>query len=143
MDKWLKDRKARALTFDDIAHYQRIAAALQETMRLTAEIDEAVTAAGMFAAAKPPFRVNSNNSGLAEGIDTARLNQVLDDLEVEKYLAGNEANISPSSDQMSLEAAYGSVKPSNRPEDFNEITAIAKQAKAEKTAQELNDEWNS
>ena len=143
MDKWLKDRKGRALTFDDIAHYQRIAAALQETMRLTAEIDEVVTDAGMFAAAKPPFRVKPNNSGFVEGIDTARLNQVLDDLEVEKYLAGNEANISPSPDQMSLEAAYGSVKPSNRPEDFDEITAIAKQAKAEETAQELNDAWNS
>ena len=49
MDKWLKDRKGRTLTFDDIAHYRRIAAALQETMRLTAEIDEAVTAAGLFA----------------------------------------------------------------------------------------------
>ncbi|MXY45877.1 MAG: N-6 DNA methylase [Chloroflexi bacterium] len=49
MDKWLKDRKGRTLTFDDIAHYQRIAAALQETMRLTSEIDAAVADAGMFA----------------------------------------------------------------------------------------------
>ena len=48
MDKWLKDRKGRTLTFDDKMHYQRMAAALQETMRLTAEIDAAVVDAGMF-----------------------------------------------------------------------------------------------
>ena len=48
MDKWLKDRKGRTLTFDDITHYQRIAAALQETIRLTAAIDDAIVDAGMF-----------------------------------------------------------------------------------------------
>ena len=48
MDKWLKDRKGRALSFEDITHYQRIAAALQETLRLTAEVDAAVVDAGMF-----------------------------------------------------------------------------------------------
>ncbi|MXY46090.1 MAG: hypothetical protein F4Y44_03710 [Chloroflexi bacterium] len=93
-------------------------------------------------AAKPPFRVKPNKSGLAEGVDPLHLNRLIDDLEVENYLAWNEPNINPSPDEMSLEAAYGSVKPSNMPEDFNEITAIAKQAKAEETAQELNDEWN-
>ena len=94
-------------------------------------------------AAKPPFRVKPNNSGFVEGIDTVRLNQLLADFDTEEYLASKEADISPSPDAMSLEAAYGSVKPMNRPEDFNEITAIAKQAKAEKTAQELNDAWTS
>ena len=44
MHKWLKDRQGRALTFDDIAHYQRIAATLQETIRLTGEVDAAVGA---------------------------------------------------------------------------------------------------
>ena len=48
MDKWLKDRKERALTFDDIEHYKHIAASLEATIRLTAEIDTATTAAGMF-----------------------------------------------------------------------------------------------
>ena len=48
MDKWLKDRKGRPLTFEDIAHYRKIAGALGATMRLTAAIDEAVTDAGMF-----------------------------------------------------------------------------------------------
>ena len=48
MDKWLKDRKGRALTFDDIEHYKDIAASLEATIRLTTEIDAATTAAGMF-----------------------------------------------------------------------------------------------
>ena len=48
MDKWLKDRKGRALSFGDIASYQRIAAALQETLRLTEELDVVVADGGMF-----------------------------------------------------------------------------------------------
>ena len=32
-EKWLKDRKSRTLSFDDIAHYRRICAALTETRR--------------------------------------------------------------------------------------------------------------
>jgi len=41
-DKWLKDRKGRALSADDIAHYQRIVVALKETIRLMKEIDKAI-----------------------------------------------------------------------------------------------------
>ena len=37
--KWLKDRKGRALSFEDIAHYQKIIIALMETGRLMQEID--------------------------------------------------------------------------------------------------------
>jgi very-short-patch-repair endonuclease len=37
--KWLKDRKGRALTHDDIAHYQKIIAALANTHRLMQAID--------------------------------------------------------------------------------------------------------
>jgi Type ISP C-terminal specificity domain len=40
--KWLKDRKGRVLTFDDIKHYQRIVAALAETITLMAGIDEVI-----------------------------------------------------------------------------------------------------
>jgi len=40
--KWLKDRKGRVLTFDDIKHYQRIVAALAETITLMATIDEVI-----------------------------------------------------------------------------------------------------
>ena len=38
--KWLKDRKGRALEFDDILHYQKIIVALTETSRLMKEIDK-------------------------------------------------------------------------------------------------------
>jgi len=38
--KWLKDRKGRALSFDDILHYQKIIVALTETDRIMKEIDK-------------------------------------------------------------------------------------------------------
>ncbi len=37
--KWLKDRRNRTLTFEDILHYQKIVVALTETDRLMAEVD--------------------------------------------------------------------------------------------------------
>jgi hypothetical protein len=37
--KWLKDRKGRTLSFDDIAHYQKIIRVLLETDKLMGEID--------------------------------------------------------------------------------------------------------
>ncbi|MFW9263400.1 type ISP restriction/modification enzyme [Nostoc sp. CALU 546] len=42
--KWLKDRKGRTLTSDDIQHYQRIVVALQETIELMANIDAVIPA---------------------------------------------------------------------------------------------------
>ena len=44
--KWLKDRKGRTLSFDDIKHYQNIVAALGETRRLMSAVDEAINAQG-------------------------------------------------------------------------------------------------
>jgi hypothetical protein len=41
-EKWLKDRKGRKLTKDDIEHYQKIVVALSETIRLMAEIDKVI-----------------------------------------------------------------------------------------------------
>ena len=38
--KWLKDRKGRKLTYEDTQHYQKVVVALNETIRLMAEIDE-------------------------------------------------------------------------------------------------------
>jgi hypothetical protein len=38
-EKWLKNRKGRKLTYDDLQHWQRIVVAITETMRLTKEID--------------------------------------------------------------------------------------------------------
>ena len=40
--KWLKDRKGRTLSDDDIDHYQKIVVALAETIRLMKEIDEVI-----------------------------------------------------------------------------------------------------
>lgn len=37
--KWLKDRRGRTLSYDDIGHYQRIVKILTETDRIMAEID--------------------------------------------------------------------------------------------------------
>ena len=45
-EKWLKDRKGRTLTKDDLAHYQKIVAALTETIRLMAEIDVVIAKYG-------------------------------------------------------------------------------------------------
>lgn len=42
LDKWLKDRKDRTLTDDDIQHYKRIVIALRETRRLMTAIDESI-----------------------------------------------------------------------------------------------------
>ena len=37
--KWLKDRKGRALSYDDIHHYQKIIKVLAETDRIMRDID--------------------------------------------------------------------------------------------------------
>ena len=39
-DKWLKDRKGRVLSLDDIQHYCRVVTALQRTIEVQKEIDE-------------------------------------------------------------------------------------------------------
>ena len=41
-EKWLKDRKGRTLTKDDIAHYHKIVVALSETIRLMPQIDAVI-----------------------------------------------------------------------------------------------------
>jgi hypothetical protein len=40
--KWLKDRKGRTFTFEDIQHYQRVVSALAETIELRRQIEEAI-----------------------------------------------------------------------------------------------------
>jgi len=45
-DKWLKDRKGRNLTHDDIVHYQHVVSALSETMKIMAEIDSVIESHG-------------------------------------------------------------------------------------------------
>ena len=46
-----------------------------------------------------------------------------------------EVRLAPSA--FSLESVYGSVKPSSKPEDFDEVSRTAWEAKAEKTVREL------
>jgi predicted helicase len=41
-EKWLKDRKGRTLLYEDIQHYQRMVAALAETITLMEKIDETI-----------------------------------------------------------------------------------------------------
>lgn len=45
-EKWLKDRRGRALSAEDIAHYQKVVLALGETIRLMAVVDVAIESAG-------------------------------------------------------------------------------------------------
>lgn len=45
-EKWLKDRKGRTLSNDDIAHYEKIVVAISETILLMKEIDEVIEAHG-------------------------------------------------------------------------------------------------
>lgn len=44
LDKWLKDRKDRVLSLEDIEHYQKIVVAILETRKLMDEIDNAIPA---------------------------------------------------------------------------------------------------
>lgn len=41
-DKWLKDRRGRNLTFEDLEHYQKVIVALSETIRLMEEVDATI-----------------------------------------------------------------------------------------------------
>lgn len=45
-DKWLKDRKGRPLSFDDIDHYQSVIAALARTLEPQARLDTEIETAG-------------------------------------------------------------------------------------------------
>jgi len=45
-EKWLKDRRGRRLSYEDLTHYKRVVVALNETIRLMSEIDAAIDAHG-------------------------------------------------------------------------------------------------
>ena len=45
-EKWLKDRRGRTLSYEDVTHYRRICAILSETPRIMARIDEAIESHG-------------------------------------------------------------------------------------------------
>lgn len=66
-EKWLKDRKGRTLCKDDIAHYQEIVVALNETIRLMHEIDEIIEQHGGWpgAFAQPAGSAHTGSDGPA------------------------------------------------------------------------------
>ena len=41
-EKWLKDRKGRSLSYDDIEHYRKMTEAVRQTLRVMEEIDQAI-----------------------------------------------------------------------------------------------------
>jgi len=50
-EKWLKDRRGRRLSEDDVAHYRQIVTAITATLELTAAIDATIAAYGDWPAA--------------------------------------------------------------------------------------------
>jgi hypothetical protein len=78
-EKWLKDRKGRTLSKDDIAHYQKIIVALNETIRLMKEIDEVIEHHGGWPGA---FSAASSTESRSASVQT-----VADDIEpaINKY----------------------------------------------------------
>ena len=44
LEKWLKDRKGRQLTYDDLTRYHHVVSALSETIPLMLEIDAVIEA---------------------------------------------------------------------------------------------------
>ena len=84
--------KTTLILDDDIAAFLQEQSRLQdmpleqvvnETLRLGITLTQKLAED----AAKPPFRVKPNNSGFVEGIDTVRLNQLLDDFDTEEFLS--------------------------------------------------------
>ena len=67
LHKWLKDRKGRTLSDEDIAHYQKIVVALNETIRIMAEIDEIIEEHGGWPEA---FQTGSEVDVTSEGMAT-------------------------------------------------------------------------
>jgi predicted helicase len=48
LQKWLKDRKGRTLSFDDLEHYETVVSALLQTIELMIAVDEAIEENGSF-----------------------------------------------------------------------------------------------
>ena len=62
--KWLKDRKGRTLSDEDVAHYHKIVVALNETIRIMAEIDEVI---GVHGGWPDAFQIGSEADAASEG----------------------------------------------------------------------------
>ena len=62
--KWLKDRKGRTLSDEDIAHYHKIVVALNETIGIMGEIDEVIEEHGGWPDA---FQTSAESDTASEG----------------------------------------------------------------------------
>jgi uncharacterized protein len=76
-EKWLKDRKGRTLTTEDITHYHRSVVALSETIRIMGEIDEVIEAHGgwpaAFTAGAITSKISVSSSAQIISLDDARV----------------------------------------------------------------------
>ena len=79
--RWLKDRKGRILSDEDVAHYQKVVVALDETIRIMGQIDEVIEAHGgwpgafqaaSYAVTKPPALSKVAESSRPYGADKDR-----------------------------------------------------------------------
>lgn len=61
-EKWLKERRSRKLTNEDIKHYQKVLAAAAETLHLSARIDEQVHVLTIDLSAKRPESARSEGA---------------------------------------------------------------------------------
>ena len=50
-EKWMKNRKGRPLTQEDLVYYQNVVAAIAETLRLAGDVEEAIKRSGGFPSA--------------------------------------------------------------------------------------------
>ena len=64
--KWLKDRKGRTLSDEDVARYQKIVVALNETIRIMAEVEEVIQAFGGWPDA---FQAESQTDATSDGTE--------------------------------------------------------------------------
>jgi hypothetical protein len=71
-EKWLKDRKGRTLSDDEIAHYQKIVVALAETIRLMREIDEVIEQHGGWPNAFTQGQFDASEAAHANNVLTVR-----------------------------------------------------------------------
>ncbi|MFN7976482.1 MAG: type ISP restriction/modification enzyme, partial [Vicinamibacterales bacterium] len=86
-EKWLKDRKGRTLSKDDIAHYQKIVVALSETIRLMKEIDEIIEQHGGWPGAFQTGAAPTNEAKAAPAKDLAFRPRVVEPKPEERYVA--------------------------------------------------------
>jgi hypothetical protein len=89
-DKWLKGRKGRTLSKDDISHYHKIVVALAETIHLMKKIDEIIDAYGGWPGAF------AQSDGTAQGVA----------MEIE-----DAANVIPLAHPKSTTATYQTTSP--------------------------------